>query len=116
MAQTKPSAALPPVSLPQMTFSAPGNVAVGVLTFDEAPPTDGAVASDNPAVATISLAADLITWTVTGVSAGTANFTYSGTSLPPDVGPVQVAPMVGTFVAQPVAETGNFNPATAVIT
>jgi hypothetical protein len=108
--------ALPPVVLATLTPSAPGNKAVGVLTFDEAPPADGAVVSDNPAVATVALAADLITWTVTGVSIGNCTVSFTGTSLPPDVGPVQVAPMAVTVAAAPVAETGNFNPATAVIT
>jgi len=94
----------------------PGQQAVGVLTFDEGPPTDGAVASDNTAVATVTLAADLITWTVIAVANGTANVTYTGTSLPPDVGPAMVAPMVVTVQAAPVAEHGDFNSDTAVIT
>jgi hypothetical protein len=108
--------ALPPVVLATLTPSAPGNQAVGVMTFDEGPPTDGAIVSDNPAVATASLAADLITWTVVGVSVGNCTVSYTGTSLPPDVGPVEVAPMAVTVAAAPVAETGNFNPDTAVIT
>jgi hypothetical protein len=102
-----------PVVLATMT---PGQTAVGVLTFDEAPPTDGAVTSDNTAVMTISLAPDHITWTAIAVAVGTCNFNYTGTSLPPDVGPVVVATMVGTVEAVPAAEVGNFNPATAVIT
>lgn len=94
-----------------------GQTAVGMLTFDEpAPPADGAVASDMPAVATISLGADLETWTLVAMSVGTANVTYTGTSAPPDVGPAVVPPMVVTVVAVPVAEHGDFNPTGAVIT
>jgi len=94
-----------------------GQTAVGKLTFDEpAPPADGMVASDTPAVATISLGSDLETWTLVAVSVGTANITYTGTSAPPDVGPAVVPPMVVTVVAVPVAEQGDFNPSGAVIT
>jgi len=83
----------------QLTFSEPGA------------PVDGAVMSDNPAVATISLdATDHISWTVVGVGVGIANMTYTGTSDPPDVGPVVVEPLVVTVVAAPMAETGQFNP------
>lgn len=97
-----------------------GQTAVGVCTFSEpTPPPDGAIASDNPAV-TVSLAADHETWTCVAVSptaANTpANVTYTGTSVPPDVGPVQVAPMMVTVVPVPVAETGDFNPSGATIT
>jgi hypothetical protein len=88
-----------------------------MFTFSEStPPSDGAVMSDNPAVATISLDADMVTWTCVGVSPGMANMTYTGTSAPPDAGPAQVAPMVVTVVAVPVAETGDFNPGGATIT
>jgi hypothetical protein len=83
----------------------------GVMTFDEpTPPTDGAVASDNAAIATISLDPDLVTWTVQGVALGDANMTYTGTSVSPDQGPAVVPPMIVHVVAQPVAETGDFNP------
>ena len=94
-----------------------GQTAVGVATFSEpTPPADGAVTSDTPAVATISLGSDMETWTCVGVSVGTATMTWTGTSAPPDVGPVQVAPMVVTVVAVPAAETGDFNPTGATIT
>lgn len=99
-----------------------GQTAVGKLTFSETtPPADGAVTSDNPSVATISLAADLVTWTVTAIAAnadGTAamaNFSYTGTSVAPDVGPAVVPPMSAAVTPMPVAETGNFNPSGAVI-
>ena len=94
-----------------------GQTAVGTATFSEPqPPADGTVTSDTPAVATISLGADLATWTCVGVSVGTATMNWAGTSAPPDVGPVQVAPMIVTVVAVPTAETGDFNPTGAVIT
>jgi hypothetical protein len=94
-----------------------GQTAVGTMTFDEpTPPADGAVASDNPAVATISFAPDNITWTCNAVSVGVANMTYTGTSALPDVGPAVVPPMVVTVVAVPVAEHGDFSPSGAVIT
>jgi hypothetical protein len=91
------------------------------LTFSEAgpPPANGAVASDAPGLVTVSLAADLVTWTATLVAGGgptagaapmIANITYTGTSTPPDVGPVQVEPLVITVSPTPVAETGQFNP------
>jgi len=93
-----------------------GQTAVGVLTFDEpTPPANGAVASDNPAVATASLAADMVTWTVTYVSNGNANVSYTGTSAPPDAGPAVVAPIAIICSAAPVAEAGNFNPDAAVV-
>lgn len=86
----------------------------GVMTFDEpTPPADGAVASDNEAVATISLDPDMVTWTVQGVALGDANMSYTGTSVAPDVGPAVVPNMIVHVVAAPVAETGDFNPATA---
>src|ERR1700747_3538992 len=110
---------IPPAEEPYMSVLQleVGQTAVGVATFSEAtPPADGAVLSDTPAVATISLGADLETWTCVGVSVGTATMTWTGTSAPPDVGPVQVAPMVVTVVAVPVAETGDFNPTGATIT
>ena len=95
-----------------------GQKAVHAMTFDEpSPPADGAVASDNPAVATISLdPTDHLTWTCTAVSVGTANISYTGTSASPDVGAAVVPNMVVTVVAVPVAEHGDFNPAGAVIT
>jgi hypothetical protein len=94
-----------------------GQTAVGVCTFDEAPPADGAFTSDNPAVATVSLAADLVTYTVTYVGDGTAMLTYTGTSLPPDAGPVVMAhnPISVTCTSTPVAETGDTNPGGAVV-
>lgn len=98
-----------------------GQTAVGKLTFDEttAPP-DGAVASDNPAVTIALDPTDHITWTAFGASVTAANTpascTYSGTSVPPDTGPAIVPPMMVTVVPVPVAEHGDFDPATAVIT
>lgn len=94
-----------------------GQTAVGMCTFNLAPPPDGAFTSDNPAVATISLAADEVTYTITYVSNGTAMMTYSGTSVPPDAGPVVMAhnPISVLCTAAPVAETGDTNPAGAVI-
>lgn len=93
-----------------------GNTAVGKLTFDEpTPPTDGAVVSDNPAVATISLAADLVTWTCVAVSVGTAAVTYTGTSVAPDAGPAVVPAMMVAVTAAPVAEHGDFDPSSATI-
>jgi hypothetical protein len=97
-----------------------GQTAVGVLSFDEiTPPTDGAVASDNPAV-TISLAPDHVTWTAIAVAVTAlntpANITYTGTSVAPDVGAAVVPAMMVTVVPVPVAEHGDFNPMGAVIT
>jgi hypothetical protein len=94
-----------------------GQTAVGVCTFDEAPPSDGAFASDTPTVATVSLAADLATYTVTYVSNGTAMLIYSGTSQPPAVGPVVMAhnPISVMCTSAPVAETGDTNPGSAVV-
>jgi hypothetical protein len=94
-----------------------GQTGKGTMTFDEAPPSDGAWTSDTPAVATISLAVDLVTYTVTYVSNGTAMMTYTGTSQPPDVGPVVVAhnPFSVMCSAAPVAETGDSNVGGAVI-
>ena len=87
------------------------------LTFDEVtPPLDGAVSSDDTAVATVSLAADHVTWIVQGLSLGNANVSYTGTSVLPDVGPAVVPPMIVHVVAAPVAETGDFNPAAATDT
>jgi hypothetical protein len=101
-----------------------GQTAEHDLTFSEPDaPLDGAVASDNDAVATISLqpSSDPANvgpthWVLQGLSVGVANITYSGTSRAPDAGPAQVAPMVVTVVAAPQAETGDFNPAGATIT
>jgi hypothetical protein len=93
-----------------------GQTAVGTMTFTLAPPSDGAVASDTPAVATIALAADMVTWTLHAIGIGTANMTYTGTSMPPDVGPCVVLPMVVTVTAVPLAEGGDFAPSGAVIT
>jgi hypothetical protein len=106
----------PDMSVFQMTVGDPPHS--GVLTFSEpGAPTDGAVMSDNAAVATVALAPDMITWTITLVppvapadGSGVANITYTGTSSPPDVGPVVVEPLVLTVVAMPAAETGQFNP------
>ncbi len=85
------------------------------LTFDEVtPPLDGAVVSDNPAIATISLdPTDHVTWLVRGVALGDANCSYTGTSVLPDVGPAVVPVMIVHVVAAPVAETGDFDPAAA---
>jgi hypothetical protein len=90
----------------------------GTMTFNEpTPPADGAVFSDNPAVCPISLAADGVTWTCgPALSVGVANMSYTGTSAPPDVGPVVVPNMVVTVVAVPVAEQGDFNPTGVQIT
>jgi len=95
-----------------------GQTAVGMLKFDEiTPPADGAVSSDNAAVCPISLAADKVTWTAgPALAVGMANFMYTGTSAAPDVGPAVVAPLVTTVIAVPVAEHGDFDPTTAVIT
>ena len=98
-----------------------GQTAVGKLVFDEiTPPTDGAVATDNAAV-TISLnPTDHMTWTCVAVSVtapgAPANVSYTGTSVAPDAGPAVVPPMAVTVVPVPVAEHGDFDPATAVIT
>jgi hypothetical protein len=94
-----------------------GQTAVGKLTFDEPnPPADGAVTSENTGVATISLGADLVTWTCVAVAVGTANMDYTGTSASPDVGAAVVPPMIVTVTAAPVAEMGDFDPANATIT
>ncbi len=95
-----------------------GQTAVGKLTFDEpTPPADGAVMSDNPAVCPIMLAADMMTWTAgPALAVGTANFSYTGTSAAPDVGPAVVPMLTTTVIAVPLAEHGDFNPAGAVIT
>lgn len=84
----------------KMSFSEPGA------------PADGAVAGDNDPVATMSLdPTDHASWTITlGSGAGTVNFNYTGTSDPPDAGPVVVEPLVLTVVPKPAAETGQFNP------
>lgn len=95
-----------------------GQTAVGALTFDEiTPPADGAVASDNAAVCPITLAADMVTWTAgPALAVGIVNFSYTGTSASPDVGPAVVPMLTTTVIAVPVAEHGDFNPAGAVIT
>ena len=103
-----------PMSVMQLEV---GQTATGAMTFDEpTPPADGAVVSDNAAVATIALAADHVTWTCVAVAVGTANISYTGTSAAPDVGAAVVPPMVVTVVAVPLAEHGDFNPTGAVIT
>jgi len=94
----------------------PGQHATGTLTFSGGTPADGAVTSDNPAIATISLAADLASWTVIAVGPGSYNMSYTGTSVAPLVGPCAVPPMSGTVEAAAVAETGSFNEGSAVIT
>ncbi len=92
-----------------------------MLTFSEpGAPADGAVMGDNDAVAMMTLAADHATWTITLVpGAGpqtpadppvVVTFTYTGTSDPPDAGPVVVEPLVLTVVPMAQAETGQFNP------
>jgi hypothetical protein len=95
-----------------------GQTAVGKLTFDEInPPADGAVISDNPSVCPISLAADMVTWTLgPALAVGSGNANYSGTSTAPDTGPAVVPAMTFTVVAVPVAEHGDFDPTHAVIT
>jgi hypothetical protein len=82
------------------------------LTFDEiTPPEDGAVASDNESVATITLdGTDHVTWMVTALSPGVATMSYTGTSVAPDVGPAVVPNMIVTVTAAAVAEHGEFNP------
>jgi hypothetical protein len=95
-----------------------GQTGVGVMTFNEpTPPSDGAWTSDTPSVATISLAADLVTYTVTKVGNGTAIMSYTGTSAPPDVGPAVVAhnPFTVMCTAAPVAEMGDSNVGAAKI-
>jgi|HubBroStandDraft_2_1064218.scaffolds.fasta_scaffold295404_3 hypothetical protein len=98
------------MSVLQMTVGDPPHTSK--LTFSEpGAPADGAVASDDPAVATVSLdPTDHVTWTSSAVGPGIANITYTGTSDPPDAGPVVVEPLVLTVVAAPAAETGQFNP------
>ena len=96
-----------------------GDTFVCPMTFSEAgavasPPANGAVASDNPAVATISLAADEFTYTVVALTAGTANMTYTGTG--PDGGACVVPPLVVTVATIVAPETGDFNPAAGVTT
>jgi tartrate dehydratase alpha subunit/fumarate hydratase class I-like protein len=95
-----------------------GQTATSKMTFDEIdPPADGAVTSDNPAVATISLdPTDHVSWTCVAAGAGTTNVTYTGTSSPPDAGPAVVPPMIVTVTIAPVAEHGDFDPTSAVIT
>ena len=102
-----------PMSVAQMTVGDPPRS--GKLTFSEpGAPANGAVASDNPVVASISLdPTDHVTWTITlaaGGGPGVCNITYTGTSDPPDSGPVIVEPLVLTVVAVPPQETGQFNP------
>jgi hypothetical protein len=106
------------MSILQMTVGDPPH-GPKQLTFSEGgAPADGAVHSDNPSVADISLdPTDHVSWTITlGTGAAsitaptTVNMTYTGTSDPPDVGPVMVEPLVLTVVPKPVAETGQFNP------
>jgi hypothetical protein len=94
-----------------------GQTATGVMTFSEpTPPTDGAVANDNPAAGPVSLGADLVTWKLGPMTAvGTGNVTYTGTSVSPDAGAAVVQPMSYSVTAAPVAETGNFNPGSATI-
>jgi hypothetical protein len=97
-----------------------GQVADGQCTFDEGPPTDGAFTSSDPTLATIALAADLVSYHIAYVDltrSGTVNMTYSGTSLPPDAGPVVMAhnPIVVMCTPAPVAETGDTNPGGAVV-
>jgi hypothetical protein len=101
-----------------------GQTATGMLTFDLAPPSDGAVQSDNPSFVPVSLAADGVSWTVGPVSADPsvaapgatlAHITYTGTSVSPDAGPAVVPPISASVTPAPVAETGNFNAAGATI-
>jgi hypothetical protein len=69
---------------------------------------------DNAAIAAVTLdTTDHVTWTITldpSGTTGTGTVTYSGTSDPPDAGPVIVEPLVLTVVLKPAAETGQFNP------
>jgi hypothetical protein len=106
------------MSVFQMTVGDPPH-GPKVMTFSEpGAPADGAVHGDNDAVATISLdPTDHATWTVTLTPGAppitapvTVNFTYTGTSDPPDAGPVIAEPMVLTVVPAPTAETAQFNP------
>jgi hypothetical protein len=86
------------------------------MTFSEpTPPADGAVASDDPTAGAVSLAADLVTWTLKAMAVGVGNVTYTGTSVAPDAGPAIVSPMSFSVTAAPVAETGSFNPGSATI-
>jgi hypothetical protein len=103
----------PSMSVLQMTVGDPPHS--GKLTFSEpTAPSDGAVTSDNPAVATMSLDLnDHVSWTInlaTPPLPGIATFAYTGTSVAPDAGPAVVEPLVLTVVPVPVAETGQFNP------
>lgn len=108
----------PTMSVLQMTIGDapyPSDGKPRMLTFSEpGAPTDGAVAGDNDAVATMALnPSDRASWIITltpGGSPGVVNFSYSGTSDPPDSGAVVVEPLVLTVVALPSAETGQFNP------
>lgn len=100
-----------------------GQQAVGQMSFSESgAPSDGAVMSSDPSTATISLDPDGITWTVQAVNAPdpsnptVVTMSYTGTSMPPDTGPVVVSPMTIAVSAAPIAETGNFNPSSATIT
>lgn len=88
----------------------------GKLTWSEADiPADAALVSDNPAVCPGTLNADG-TWTAgPAAAAGVANFTITGTSAAPDVGPVVSDPMVVTVTARPAAETVAFDPASATL-
>jgi hypothetical protein len=96
----------------------PGQTAVSKMTFSEAgaaapAPTDGAVMSDNPAVATLALdPTDMSTWTAVGVAVGTCNGTYTGTGA--DGTPCTVPPMVITVAAALMPESGDFDPGAAV--
>jgi hypothetical protein len=99
-----------------------GQTATSALTFSEtAAPSDGAIASDNPAILTASLAADRVTWTCVAVSGNAdgspavVTVSYTGTSVAPDVGAAVVPPMTFTVTPAPMAETGSFNPSSATI-
>jgi hypothetical protein len=101
------------MSVLQMTVGDPPHTSK--LTFSEpGAPADGAVMIDNSAMAAVMLdPTDHATWTITldpSGTTGTGNITYSGTSDPPDAGPVIVEPLVLTVVPKPTAETGQFNP------
>lgn len=89
-----------------LTWSEPG--AAGV-------PSDAALVSDNPGVCPITLNPDG-TWTAgPAVAPGVANINATGTSAPPDVGPIVADPMVVTVSTRPAAETVVFNPTTATV-
>jgi hypothetical protein len=92
------------------------------MTFSGAPSPDGMLTSDHPEWVTASLDADLVTERYEAVGApadgsmGLVTISYAGTSQAPFVGP-DVVPMGAISVSlAPMAETGDLNLASAVIT